>query len=224
VRGIYAIVDLGTLDASGSDPIGFAEAAIAGGVCALQLRAKGVDGRRFVELSRSLAALARWAEVPLFVNDRADVGLAARARGVHVGQHDMRPRDVHDLAKAQGVELEIGLSTHDEAQALAALEEPISYVAIGPVFSTLSKAAPDPVLGIERTKAIAASLKARRPDLPTVAIGGIGLDNAAALRGVVDCVAVISSICPKKGEEPSAVTERVRALRERFSSALAVRR
>lgn len=216
MRGIYAIVDLGALDASGSDPIAFAEAAIAGGVCAVQLRAKGVDGRRFVELSRSLAALARWAEVPLYINDRADVALASRSRGVHVGQLDMRPRDLRELAEAQRVELMIGLSTHDEAQAAAALDEPISYVAIGPVFSTTSKADPDPVLGVERTKAIAASIKARRPDLPTVAIGGIGLEGAGALRGVVDCVAVISAISPKRGEEPRAITERVQALRHQF--------
>jgi thiamine-phosphate pyrophosphorylase len=112
--------------------------------------------------------------------------------------------------------MRIGLSTHDEAQADAALTEPIDYLAIGPVFGTTSKERPDPTVGLERTIAIARRVRAARPELPVVAIGGIGVEQARSLAGHVDTIAVIGALLPAVGEGSDAARARAQALVEAF--------
>ncbi|NUP04940.1 MAG: thiamine phosphate synthase [Polyangiaceae bacterium] len=217
MRGVYAIVDLEAVDHVGIDPIGFGEAILQRGVCALQLRAKNCDGARFLAIARGLDRAAREARTPFYVNDRVDIALLAGVGGVHVGQTDLAPREVRSLAERCSAHVAVGLSTHNEEQLDRALDEPIDYIAIGPVFSTISKARPDPVLGLERAKSLAARVKARRPTLPVVAIGGIGVARAAELSGVVDCVAVISALVPKASEGAGGVCARTQALLEAFA-------
>lgn len=212
MQGIYAIVDVDTTDRAGLDAVELGRAVLRGGIAALQLRAKGCDGARFVEIARALSAAAREAAVPFFINDRADVACLIGAHGVHVGQTDLSVGQVRALGGASGIDFAMGLSTHDEAQLEAALSEPLAYVAVGPVFDTVSKARPDPVLGVDRVKRMAERARSLRPGLPLLAIGGIDVVRVSDLAGVVDLVAVIGALVPSAEEGVDGATRRTKAL------------
>jgi thiamine-phosphate pyrophosphorylase len=210
MRGLYAIADVATLDRRGLDPVRFAEAILAARPAALQLRDKMSGARRTLELLRALAPLASRAGVPLFANDRPDLGLLARCDGVHVGQDDVPVALVRTVAPG----LRVGLSTHDAAQVEAALDERPDYLAIGPVFPTASKDRPSPIVGLAELAALAARVRAAQHGLPVVAIGGIALETARAVGAIADAVAVIGALLPE-GSGPElydAVSERARAL------------
>ena len=134
-------------------------------------------------LAERLAARAREAGALFVVNDRLDVAVLSGADALHVGQHDLTPSAVRRASAAlpSPASLMIGYSTHNEAQLRAGLEEPVSYLAIGPVFATTTKAEPDPVIGLEGVRRAARHTAAAR--VPLVAIGGIDEANA---RDVID--------------------------------------
>src|SRR5690606_16899296 len=104
--------------------------------------------------------------------------------------------------------LMLGLSTHDSVQLALALQEQPDYVAYGPVFPTLSKQAPDPVVGLDGLGAAAELVRGR---CPLVAIGGVTLDNAAAVAQVAEFGAVISALLPTAADS-GQVTRRAREL------------
>ena len=182
---LYPIVDIAAL---GERAVGSVVAALAaGGAKVVQFRGKGLPDRRFLELAAEALAAARAGGAALIVNDRPDVALILGADGVHLGQDDLDPRAVRTLLPSGTL---LGVSTHNLEQLGRAAGEPVDYVAIGPVFPTRSKAAPDPVVGLElvrKARALAAG--------SLVAIGGITEENA---RSVVDAgadgVAVISAL------------------------------
>lgn len=166
-------------------------AAVAGGVTAVQLRWKDHVGRAFVEEARALAMTLRPRGVPLIVNDRVDVALAAGADGVHVGQDDLAADAVRRLV---GDALLVGLSVTSVAEAHATDPVLVDYVGIGPVFATATKPDAAPPLGLAGTRAACDVLGAL--GVPSVAIGGIGPANAAdVLATGVDGIAVVSAIC-----------------------------
>jgi thiamine-phosphate pyrophosphorylase len=210
MRGLYALIDLESLEKRGLDPLRFGESLIAAGPAALQVRDKAPGARRALDLLRALAPLARAAKVLLFANDRPDLALLAGCDGVHVGQEDLPVALVREL----GPRLAVGLSTHDAAQLQAALAEALDYVAIGPIFATTSKDRPSPVVGLDGLAALAKRVRAERPGLPIVAIGGIGLANAAAVGALADAAAVIQALLPEPGSTSpyGEVTARARAL------------
>ena len=211
---MYAIVDVGALDARAIDVVGHAKSLLGAPLGALQLRAKDAAAGRVVELAAELAKMARAASVPFFVNDRVDIALSVGA-GVHLGQDDLSPAHARALSARACSELAIGFSTHNAAQALSAVEMPIDYLAIGPVFETGSKLRPDPVLGADRACEIASAVRVKRPGLPIVAIGGIDAARARALGAAFDAVAVIGALLPGDGEAADARAKAIaRALRE----------
>jgi len=212
MRGLYAIVDVETLERRGLDPARFAEAVLAARPAALQLRDKAGGARRTLALLRSIAPLAARAGVPLFANDRPDLALLARCDGVHVGQEDVPVK----LVRSIGPSLRVGLSTHDAAQVEGALEEGPDYLAIGPIFPTASKDRPSPVVGLGGLASLAARIRAARPGLPIVAIGGIGLETAGAVGALADAAAVIGALVPEGGGAAAyyVVEKRARALQE----------
>jgi thiamine-phosphate pyrophosphorylase len=214
MRGLYAIVDVETLERRSLDPVRFAEAILAAHPAALQLRDKAGGARRTLSLLRALVPLAARAGVPLFANDRPDLALLARCDGVHVGQDDLPVGLVRKIASSLQAALRVGLSTHDAAQVEAALEEGPDYLAVGPIFPTSSKDRPSPVVGLERLAALAARVHAARPGLPVVAIGGISLETASAVGALADAAAVIGALVPETGGPAAyeAATERARAL------------
>ena len=162
--------------------------AVAGGVTTVQLRDDETPTGDLVELARRLAVLLAPTGVPLIVNNRLDVAVAAGAAGIHVGQSDAPP----GAARARlGPGAIIGLSITDPAQVAAVPTGIVDYLGVGPVFATATKADAAPPMGLE-------GLSAVRPltALPIVAIGGIAAGNAAAaIAAGAQGVAVVSALC-----------------------------
>jgi thiamine-phosphate pyrophosphorylase len=123
----------------------------------------------------------------LILNDRAALVAPAGWDGVHVGQTDLSPSYARTLLGRRGM---VGLSTHTDEQVLAADREPVDYIAVGPIYSTITKSDTSPVIGIEGV------MRARAlTQKPLVAIGGITADNAPAVYDAgADSVAAISAI------------------------------
>jgi len=121
------------------------------------------------------------------VNDRPDVAFLSGASGVHVGQEDL---DVEQARRVAGQDKLVGVSTHNLEQFERAAASSADYIAVGPVYSTSTKANPDPVIGVDFLRKIR-SLTQK----PIVAIGGITLERAAeVIEAGADSVAVISGI------------------------------
>ena len=177
-----------------------------GGAKVIQLREKLMTGSQFYEAATDALTVAREHGVKLIINDRVDIALAAGADGVHLGQDDLPPSEARKLLGENKI---IGYSTHSLAQALEALSFPIDYLAIGPVFSTSTKADTAPTIGPEGVAEVRRATK----DIPLVAIGGINELNAASLFDAgANSVAVISALL----SEPAAITAKTTALIDRF--------
>jgi thiamine-phosphate pyrophosphorylase len=200
LRGLYPIVDADALATRGLPPIPFAAKVLEARPPLLQLRAKSLGARETLELLCALVPLARGAGTLLFANDRPDLALLAGADGVHVGQADLHLADVRRFAPG----LKVGVSTHELGELEQALSEQPDYVAFGPVFSTRSKAAPEPTVGVELL-AKAAGL-ARRAGVPLVAIGGIDRARLGQAGAHADLIAVIGALLPQ-GSGLDGVTE-----------------
>jgi thiamine-phosphate pyrophosphorylase len=156
----------------------------------LQVRAKDVSGAELLDLASQIVKLAHARDAIVIVNDRADIARLAGADGVHVGQDDLPPADVRRIVGHDAI---VGLSTHTVGQMTAAVTQPVSYVAIGPVFGTATKATGYDAIGLDMVRAAAAL--ARRTSLPLVAIGGITLDTAQqVIDAGADSVAVIGDL------------------------------
>lgn len=177
-------------------------AAVEGGVTMVQLREKDLSTRAFIEEARALKARLAPFGVPLIINDRVDVALAAGADGVHLGQSDMA---VADARRLLGADRMIGLSIEDPAQAAQSDAAVADYLAASPVFSTPTKTDTAPALGLDGVARIRAM-----SDKPLVAIGGIHVGNAAdVLQAGADGIAVVSAIC--SAEDPRAAARALRA-------------
>jgi thiamine-phosphate pyrophosphorylase len=211
LRGFYAILDVPGAEADVDQPAALdpllarARRLLEARPCMLQVRAKSWGGRALAMLARSVLPAARGAGVPLCVNDRLDVALAVGADAVHLGQDDLPLADARLVA---GARLTIGVSTHNPAQARAALAGRADYIGLGPVFTTGTKANPDPVVGVEGLRTVAAM--ARAAGIPVVAIGGITLGRVAALAAAgADSVALIGAI--EGAADPGATARAVNA-------------
>ncbi|MHC5003941.1 MAG: thiamine phosphate synthase [Planctomycetota bacterium] len=178
-------------------------AALAAGVDCIQVREKAMAGGALAARVGAVIEAARPAGAAVIVNDRPDVALAAGADGVHLGQDDLSVADVRRLA---GRSLLVGVSTHDPAEAAAAVAAGADYCGVGAMFATRLKPA--------RAPSGAAYLRHfldAHPGVPHLAIGGITADNAASLveagaRGL----AVSSAVCG--ADDPAAVVRRLRSL------------
>jgi thiamine-phosphate pyrophosphorylase len=166
---VYPILDTESLDRRAIALETAAAAFLDGGAGILQIRHKRHWSRGFFASARMVARLCREAGATLVVDDRADFAMLLEA-GLHVGQDDLPPRDARRLMGPGAV---IGFSSHNVAQLCAARDEPVDYVALGPVFPTASKLNPDPVTGIEEIRRCRSLV-----EKPLVAIGGITLENA----------------------------------------------
>ena len=162
--------------------------AVAGGVTMVQLREKDTSTGEFIRLACKLSDLLRPLGIPLIINDRVDVALAADADGVHIGQSDM-PYEI--ARKLLGPDKIIGLSVENMNDLLRANELDVDYIGISPVYGTPTKTDTAEPFGLEGLrKAVELSVH------PTVAIGGM---NARTISDVIaagaDGVAVVSAIC-----------------------------
>lgn len=181
---LYVILDAALLTIPESE---CARQLVDAGVRLLQHRNKTASSRDLLESSKQLSAELLSRGVTFIVNDRADVAALAGASGVHVGQEDL---GVEEARAVVGQSKLVGVSTHNRAQFEQAAATSADYIAVGPIFSTSTKANPDPVVGMQFIRQV-------RPltDKPIVAIGGITLERAVeVIRAGADSVAVISDI------------------------------
>jgi thiamine-phosphate pyrophosphorylase len=184
VPRLYAITDTRLSGLSHAEQI---ERLAAGGATFVQLRDKYATPAEFFLESLEAVKAARRLGVTVIINDRVDIALAVEADGVHLGQDDLPPESARRLLGDAAI---IGFSTHSLDQAIAAEAMPVDYIAIGPVFGTLTKENPDEVVGIEAVREVR-----RRTVKPLVSIGGISLATArAVIDAGADSVAVISDL------------------------------
>lgn len=205
---LYLVADHAVCQQAGADLPEVVARSVAAGTTVVQIRAKELPGGAFTDLAAQVCAVLP-PSVPLLINDRIDVVLALRRRGLacagaHVGQADLDVRDVRALL---GDEAVIGLSAASPQQLRAAHASAarIDYVGIGPLHSTRTKRDAPAGLGIDTVIE-----RARDCTLPAVAIGGITPADMPALRsGGLAGAAVVSYICASA--DPGAATERLAA-------------
>lgn len=179
---------------------------IAGGADTIQLREKGGSTRRMIEVAKRMAAVCRQAGVPLIVNDRIDVAIAAKADGVHLGQSDFPIPLARELL---GQDKLIGGSAATLDEARICLAEGADYVGFGPVYVTGSKTDAGPVSGPSVLKQVVETIP-----LPVIAIGGITAENIPeVMQAGAHGVAVISAVCCQI--DPEGATRALREVLER---------
>jgi thiamine-phosphate pyrophosphorylase len=185
---LHAIVDVETAERAGWAPLDLARAFLDGGARLLQLRAKALASGPFLALADALVRMARDYGADIIINDRVDLARLSSAAGVHVGQDDVPPLHARQLLGADAI---VGCSTHSISQIDAALLEPVTYIAVGPVFGTRTKDTGYTAVGLEMVKAAVGAAKGR----PVVAIGGITLETApTVLAAGATSVAVIGDL------------------------------
>lgn len=188
--GLYGMLDLSsTPPAPGSAsilPRHIYGPLFGAGVEVLQLRMKDASAALMLAVLDEVR-LHRPPGTLLIVNDRLDVALAGGADGVHLGQDDLPLAAARRLCPPGFL---IGVSTHNEAQAAAALAQGADYIGFGPIFATGSKRNSEPVVGVDRLRAVCASTPA-----PVVAIGGISLERVPELVAAgARAVAIIAAV------------------------------
>jgi len=178
------------------------EAALRGGVRAVQVREKDLAPRQLYPLACELRRLTRQYGARLLINDRIDIALAVQADGVHLTTTSL---PVAVARRALGSEALIGVSTHNLAEAQAAAEGGADFLVFGPVFHTPSKAPYGEPVGLTALRAVR-----RAVNIPTLAIGGIKKGNVEqVLAAGADGIAVISAIIA--AADPAAATRELLA-------------
>ena len=168
-----------------------------GGVSLVQLRDKTASDDELTASARALRAVLAPHGVPLIVNDRLEVALAAQAEGLHVGQDDLSPAAAR---AALGPGRILGVSAGNPEEAAIVDPDVVDYVGVGPVYGTGTKADAGAAIGLAGLDVMTEQLS-----LPIVAIGGIGIETAADVmaRGVGG-IAVVSAICGAADPEAAA--------------------
>ena len=200
----YPILDTEVALRRGVDPVRAAEQILDAGARILQFRHKGFLSREAFAWLEQIAKLTGAAGATLVINDRADLAKLF-GTGLHLGQDDLLPSVARRVV---GPDAMVGYSTHNEAQLRAACAEPADYLALGPIFGTVTKENPDPTVGLDE-------LRRLRPisNRPLVAIGGITRANAMqVLDAGADSVAVIGDLFPEDGNIGARTEEWLRLL------------
>ena len=178
------------------------DAAVRGGVRCVQLREKSLGTAAFVSRARLLRQRLRATGVPLIVNDRLDVALAAEVDGVHVGQDDIAV----EVVRRHLPDAIIGLSVGSLAELDAGLTQDVDYLSPSPLFATRSKPDAGDPIGLEVLRAMRA-----RSTRPLVPIGGIDAGNAATVFAAgADGIAVVSAIAGAR--DPAAASAALAAV------------
>lgn len=186
---LYGIID--PERTGGRNPVELVRQAVSGGTTLIQYRDKHAEGRRLVDTARAMKAALDGTGVPLLINDRVDVALAAGADGVHLGQDDMHPKDARDLLGPRAI---IGVTVKSAEHAAGLPDMPLDYACIGGVFATVSKNNPAPPIGLEGLREVLARVRLAS-SAPVGAIAGIDASNAkAVITAGVDGIAVISAL------------------------------
>ena len=181
------------------------EAAIEGGIDAVQLREKGTSAQHRIELGERLRKLTGEAGVDLIVNDRIDIAYAIGADGVHLGQSDPSVSTAREIL---GPAATIGVSVSTVSEARLAAISGADYLGVGAIYGTDSKPdaeTADDGLGVDQLAKIVEAVT-----IPVIAIGGITAENAAGpIAAGASGVAAISAITA--ADDPTAATRELRA-------------
>ncbi|MFI9081964.1 thiamine phosphate synthase [Streptomyces sioyaensis] len=184
-------------------------AAVQGGVTAVQLRDPDADARTLFALGRAIQAELSGTRVPLIVNDRLDVAVWLDAGGVHLGQRDVSPEIARRLL---GPHAYVGLSVSRPEQ-LVHVPDAVDYLGVGPVFPQSTKPDADAPLSLDGLAGIV-----RESALPCVAIGGVGISEAAAVMDTGAAgIAVVSAVCGQP-DPRAAARSLTHALRQEVSA------
>ncbi len=187
---LYAILDNDAVIARGWAPADVCRAWLSAGVRLIQLRAKRLPSGPFLELADEIVQLGRASGALVVINDRADVAAMAGADGVHVGQDDLAPSDARRVLSPTAI---VGLSTHEPTQVVSGALEPVSYLAIGPIYATATKDTGYEALGLGAVREAATVTSGA--GMPLVAIGGLTLESAPAVREAgADSLALITDL------------------------------
>jgi thiamine-phosphate pyrophosphorylase len=186
MKGIYLVTDQGSCRHHSLETV--VSKAVQAGISCVQLREKTADTRSFLARALDLKAILTVARIPLIINDRVDIALAARADGVHIGQNDMP----YTLArKLMGPDAIIGLSVETWEDVIIAQDLDLDYIGVSPIFPTPTKTDTRGSWGLDglaRIKAYSCH--------PLVAIGGLNSSNTdQVIRAGADSIAVVSAIC-----------------------------
>ena len=177
-----------------------AELAIKGGADTVQFRQKQGTTRELVAIAQQMQAVCTRHNVPLIVNDRADIALAVGATGAHFGQDDMPVSIGRRMLPTETI---IGASARTEEKILEAITEGADYIGFGPIYGTSSKPDAEAAKGLERLR--------RMCDIaacPVIAIGGIRVETAGeVIRAGAHGIAVISAVCAHA--EPTVATQKL---------------
>lgn len=174
------------------------ESAVKGGVTMVQLREKEISSKEFYQLAVKLKECLQPYRVPLIINDRLDIALAADTDGLHIGQSDL-PYPI--ARKLLGKDKIIGLSVENMEDAKEANNWDVDYIGISPVFNTQTKTDTAQALGLEGIRNIMSISKH-----PSVGIGGINASNTkdiinAGANGIAIVSAIMSVANPQKAAE-----------------------
>lgn len=184
--GLYGITD-STLMPDDRTLLDAVEKALRGGASLIQYRDKSDDGDKRLRQARGLNQLCQQYQVPLLINDDAQLAFNSRASGVHLGQTDGSLQQARDLLGPDAI---IGITCHDQLDlALLAREGGADYVAFGAFFASKTKpnAQPAPLTLLQQAR--------QQLDCPIVAIGGLSVDNASqVISAGADLVAVVHAL------------------------------
>jgi thiamine-phosphate pyrophosphorylase len=200
---VYLVTDRGLL--AGRRLTDVVAAAVAGGVTCVQLREKEASGREFVRIAKELLEVLRPVGVPLIINDRVDVAVAADADGAHVGQDDIPAAAAR---KILGPDKILGVTVATPEEAAKAAEEGADYVGASAVFATPTKRDAGQPMGIDGLRRLCMA-----SPVPVVAIGGVNLENAGdMIRAGAAGVAVVRAIMA--ASDPKAAAQLLRQVVE----------
>ncbi|MEA2950852.1 MAG: thiamine-phosphate pyrophosphorylase [Alphaproteobacteria bacterium] len=158
------------------------------GVGTVQLRAKELDDGAALQLVTDALAVVKDTSTRLVVNDYWRAAVVAGAKHLHLGQEDLAEADLGAIRDAG---LTLGISTHDDGELETALRAKPDYIALGPIFPTTLKSMRFAPQGIPKIT----EWKKRIGAIPLVAIGGIKLEQAAAIFAAgADSIAVVSDV------------------------------
>ena len=195
--GVLHVITDTTLQSRFTHPE-LAELAIQGGADTVQFRQKQGTTRELIAIAEAMQTVCEQHQVPLIVNDRADIALAVGATGAHFGQDDMPVAIGRRILPTEAI---IGASARTEDKILEAITEGADYIGFGPIYGTTSKPDAEMAKGLERLR--------RMCDIaacPVIAIGGIGIETASdVIQAGAHGIAVISAVCAHR--EPDIATQ-----------------
>jgi thiamine-phosphate pyrophosphorylase len=166
---LYGFIDWAWLE--GREPLTIAEELIRGGVDIIQLRAKGIGPELLLPTARRIARVTKEGGIPLVINDHLRLAQEVGAEYCHLGQEDFFEKGHQRVADLKPGSVQIGISTHSPLQAELSVAASPAYIAIGPVYPTLTKPAANPVT-LDYVRWASSNVK-----IPWFAIGGINLSN-----------------------------------------------